>query len=183
MKIAVLVGSLRHNSYNRMLFNEITQKNIADIEFIEAEIGKLPLFNQDLEDNPSQEILDFVNIIKEADGILIITAEYNYSIPGVLKNALDWGSRTYGQRRHPFFEKPVGIMSASMGVFGGVRAQHHLRQVCVFLNTYAMPQPEFILPSAQDKFDENGKLIDEYSNRMLNKFLSAFQDWVRKFHN
>jgi len=181
MKIAVLVGSLRKNSFNRLLFNEILRKNIADIEFIEAEIGKLPLYNQDLEDNPQNEVKDFVNIIKNADGVLFITAEYNYSIPGVLKNGIDWGSRQFGERKHAFFEKPVGIMSASMGVFGGVRAQLHLRQVCVFLNTYTMAQPEFILPSAHEKFDENGVLNDEFSKRMLNKFLSSYKDWVEKF--
>ena len=181
MKIAVLVGSLRRNSFNRMLFNEVLRKNLSDIEFVEAEISNLPLFNQDIEENPPQEVLEFSNTIRNADGVLFITAEYNYSIPGGLKNALDWGSRTLGERRHPFFEKPVGIMSASMGVFGGVRAQLHLRQVCVFLNTYTMTQPEFILPSAHEKFDENGILTDEYSNRMLNKFLSSFKDWVEKF--
>ena len=181
MKIAVLIGSLRRGSFNRMLYNEILKKNIADIEFVEVQIGNLPLFNQDLEENPPQEVLNFSKTIRNADGVLFITAEYNYSIPGVLKNALDWGSRPFGERRHPFFEKPVGIASVSGGIFGGVRAQHHLRQVCVYLNTYAMPQPEFILPTAQDKFDSEGKLIDEFSNKMLNRFLSSFKEWIEKF--
>ncbi|HRS02112.1 MAG TPA: NADPH-dependent FMN reductase [Bacteroidota bacterium] len=181
MKIAVLIGSIRRNSYNRMLYNEISKKDLGGIEFYDVDISKLPLFNQDIEENAPQEVLDFSRSIRQADGVLFITAEYNYSIPGVLKNAIDWGSRQLGEKKHPFFEKPVGIMSASMGIFGGVRAQLHLRQVCVFLNTFTMPQPEFILPSAHEKFNSNGILIDEFSNRMLDKFLSSFIDWVEKF--
>ncbi len=181
MKIAVLIGSIRRNSYNRMLYNEISKKDLGGIEFYDVDISKLPLFNQDIEENAPQEVLDFSRSIRQADGVLFITAEYNYSIPGVLKNAIDWGSRQLGEKKHPFFEKPVGIMSTSMGIFGGVRAQLHLRQVCVFLNTFTMPQPEFILPSAHEKFNSNGILIDEFSNRMLDKFLSSFIDWVEKF--
>jgi chromate reductase len=181
MKIVVLIGSLRRNSYNRMLYNEILRKNLEGIEFFDVDISKLPLFNQDIEENIPQEVIDFSSQIRQADGVLFITAEYNYSIPGVLKNAIDWGSRQLGERKHPFYEKPVGIMSASMGIFGGVRAQLHLRQVCVFLNTYTMAQPEFILPSAHEKFNSNGTLIDEFSIRMLNKFLSSFIEWVEKF--
>jgi len=181
MKIAVLIGSIRRNSYNRMLYNEISKKDLGGIEFYDVDISKLPLFNQDIEENAPQEVLDFSRSIRQADGVLFITAEYNYSIPGVLKNAIDWGSRQLSEKKHPFFEKPVGIMSASMGIFGGVRAQLHLRQVCVFLNTFTMPQPEFILPFAHEKFNSNGILIDEFSNRMLDKFLSSFIDWVEKF--
>ena len=123
------------------------------------EIEGIPAFNQDLEGDIPKKVKEFKSKIREANAILIATPEYNYSVPGVLKNAIDWASRPYGD--NPFDGKPVAIMSASVGMLGGSRAQYHLRQIFVFLNMYPVNGPEVIVPFAQDKFDATGKLIDD----------------------
>jgi chromate reductase, NAD(P)H dehydrogenase (quinone) len=125
-----------------------------------------------------EKVTEFKSKIREADAILIATPEYNYSIPGVLKNAIDFASRPYGD--NPFDDKPVAIMSASIGMLGGARAQYHLRQMFVFLNMHPVNGPEVIVTFAQDKFDANGKLIDETTNKFLKQLLENLANWTRR---
>jgi chromate reductase len=124
------------------------------------------------------KVKEFKSKIREADAILIATPEYNYSVPGVLKNAIDWASRPYGD--NPFDGKPVAIMSASIGMLGGARAQYHLRQMFVFLNMYPVNGPEVIVNFAQQKFDANGKLIDENTKTFLRQLLQNLVNWTRR---
>ena len=160
-KIHILgfAGSLRKQSYNRALLsaaNEVAPED-ATLEIFDLE--GIPPFNQDLEDKPPEKVKDFKVKIRAADAILIVTPEYNYSIPGVLKNAIDWASRPYGD--NAFEGKPVAVMGASIGMLGTARAQYDLRRSFVFLNMYPMNQPEVMIPFAQDKIDSNGRLTDE----------------------
>ena len=133
------------------------------------DIYGIPAFNQDTENNMPEKVKDFKSKIREADAILIATPEYNYSVPGCTKNAIDSATRPYGD--NPFNEKPVAIMSASVGMLGGARAQYHLRQIFVYLNMYPINVPEVIVTFAQEKFDANGKLIDENTQQFLIQLL------------
>ena len=125
-----------------------------------------------------KKVKDFKSKIREADALLIVTPEYNYSVPGVLKNAIDWASRPYGD--NPFNEKPVAIMSASVGMLGGARAQYHLRQIFVYLNMYPINGPEVIVTFAQDKFDTNGKLTDKNTQNFVRQLLQNLVNWTIK---
>jgi chromate reductase, NAD(P)H dehydrogenase (quinone) len=135
-------------------------------------------FNQDIEQDMPDKVKEFKMKIREADGILIATPEYNFSMPGVLKNAIDWASRPYGD--NPFDGKPVAIMSASIGMLGGANTQFHLRQTCVFLNMYPINKPQVIVTFAQDKFDANGKLLDDNTKKFLGQLLENLVKWTRK---
>jgi chromate reductase len=178
IKIIGIVGSLRKGSYNRSALRaaaSLAPKN-AVIEV--AEIGDLPLFNQDFEQNLPEEVKEFKEKIKAADAILFVTPEYNYSVPGVLKNAIDWASRPYTD--DSWQGKPVAIMSASTGMLGGARAQYHLRQMLVFLNMHPVNRPEVMIPNARDKFDEKGNLIDEIAKEKIKELLEALVAWTKK---
>jgi chromate reductase len=129
----------------------------------------IPLFNQDLETQPPQKVKEFKARIRAADAILIATPEYNYSIPGVLKNAIDWASRPYVD--NVFKGKPVAMMGASVGMLGTARAQYHLRQAFVFLDMYPINSPEVFVAYAQEKFDENGNLKDEKAQQLIARLL------------
>jgi chromate reductase, NAD(P)H dehydrogenase (quinone) len=133
------------------------------------ELDGIPAFNQDEERKPPQKVVDLKARIRAADAVLLATPEYNYSIPGVLKNAIDWASRPYGDSA--WDGKPVAIMSASMGLFGGVRAQYHLRQCFVFLNMDAVLQPEVAIGNAPQKFDAQGDLTDNASRQLILQLL------------
>ena len=122
------------------------------------------------------KVMEFKSKIRDADGILIATPEYNYSVPGVLKNAIDWASRPYGD--NAFDGKPVAIMSASIGMLGGARAQYHLRQMFVFLNMHPVNRPEVMVTFAQDKFDADGKLVDENTKKYVSKLLQNLAKWT-----
>ncbi|MEM3400439.1 MAG: NAD(P)H-dependent oxidoreductase [Nitrososphaerota archaeon] len=135
---------------------ELMPRN-AKLEIFDIE--GIPLYNQDFENDVPAKVKEFKEKIRRADAILIATPEYNYSFPGVLKNAIDWASRPPGD--NSFEGKPVAIMSASIGTLGGARAQYHLRQVLIALNMYPINRPEVMVPLAREKFDENGRLIDE----------------------
>lgn len=178
LKILGFAGSLRKDSYNRALLRAAAEMLPDDVELEIFDLEGLPLFNQDLESEPTEKVKEFKAKIRAADGILIATPEYNYSIPGVLKNAIDIASRPYGG--NAFNSKPLGIMGASIGNLGTARAQYHLRQSCVFLNMPVMNQPEIMVSIAQDKFDENGKLVDKETRNRLSEFIQAFTAWVRK---
>jgi chromate reductase len=169
LSILGFAGSLRKNSYNKALLRaamELTPKD-AKLAFFDLK-GILP-FNQDLEAQMSDKVKEFKAKIRAADAILIATPEYNYSIPGVLKNAIDWASRPYGD--NSFEGKPVAIMSASTGMLGGARAQYHLRQVFVTLDMHSLNRPEVMVPFVDDKIDETGRVIDEETREKIRELL------------
>ena len=171
-------GSLRAGSYNRALLlaaAEVVPEG-ARLEIFDLE--GIPPFNQDLESSMPQKAKEFKAKIRSADAILIATPEHNYSIPGVLKNAIDWASRPYGD--NSFDSKPVAVMSASTGMLGGARAQYHLRQVFVFLNMHPLNKPEVLVAFANQKFDEKGRLVDEKTREKIKELLEALVDWTRK---
>lgn len=164
-----IAGSLRKDSYNKAALRAAQQLCPQGAKLEICDIAGLPLFNQDEERNPNPKVADFKQKIRAADAILISTPEYNYSIPGVLKNAIDCASRPYGDSA--WSGKPVAIMSASISVFGGVRAQYHLRQCFVFLNMEDIKQPEVAIPSAAQRFDAQGNLTDETSKKLIGQLL------------
>jgi chromate reductase len=176
--IAVIVGSLRKESLNRKTAKamiEIAPKNLA-LEIVE--IRALPLLDEDLEHDPPREWTALRERLARAEGVLFITPEYNRSVPGVLKNAIDVASRPYGKNR--FDGKPGGVISVSPGAIGGFGANHHLRQSLVFLNVPVLQQPEAYIHGAGKMFDESGKLTSEATREFLGKFLEAYAAWVEK---
>jgi chromate reductase, NAD(P)H dehydrogenase (quinone) len=178
LRILGFAGSLRVGSYNRALLRAATDL-LPDGTTLEIfDLNGIPPFNQDLEMNMPAKVKEFKSKIREADAILIATPEYNYSVPGVLKNAIDSASRPYGD--NPFNDKPVAIISASVGMLGGARAQYHLRQTFIFLNMYPTNTPEVIVTFAQNKFDANGKLTDEDTRRLLKQLLENLANWTTR---
>lgn len=175
-KIAVFVGSLRRESFNLKIAKALIALSPDSLSLEIVRIGDLPLFNQDLEDTPPNEWKVFRERILSADGVLFITPEYNRSVPGVLKNAIDVGSRPYGQ--NAWDGKPGAIVSASIGNLGGFGANHHLRQSLVFVNVPSMAQPEAYIGGCADLFDENGNLTNESTKKFLKGFMLAFEKWV-----
>lgn len=179
IKILGFAGSLRKDSYNRALLLA-AQKLVPDGAEIEiVDIGSFPLYNEDLEASLPAAIADFKTKLVQADAILMVTPEYNYSISGVLKNALDWASRPYGS--NSFDGKPVAIMGATSGTVGTARAQYHLRQICVFLNAYVLNKPEIMVSSVADKF-KDGELVDEKTKQKVREQLVALMAWTRQLH-
>jgi len=180
-RISILAfgGSLRKGSYNKSLLRATTEMVPADAEIEVFDIEGIPPFNQDLEKDPPDVVKKFKAKIKAADAVLIVKPEYNYSIPGFLKNAIDSASRPYGD--NAFDGKPVAFMGASIGMIGTARAQYHLRQSCVWLNMYPMNSPEVMVPFAQDKFDASGKLTDEKTRDKVRELLVALVAWARKW--
>ncbi len=171
-------GSLRKESYNKALLRAAKELLPADAKLEIFDLEGIPPFNQDQESTPPEKVKEFKSKIKAADAILIATPEYNYSIPGVLKNAIDWASRPYGD--NAFEDKPVAVMSASIGMLGGARAQYQLRQTFVFLNMHPINRPEVIVPSAFEKIDENGQLKDETSREFIKELLEELVAWTKK---
>ena len=178
LKFLGFVGSLRVGSYNKALLRAATNLLPENATLEIFDLDGIPPFNQDLEMDMPEKVTEFKSKIREADAILIATPEYNYSVPGVLNNAIDFASRPYGD--NPFNDKPVAIISASIGMLGGARAQYHLRQMFVFLNMHPVNGPEVIVTFAQNKFDANGKLIDENTNKFLKQLLENLVNWTRR---
>jgi chromate reductase len=182
-KIAILVGSLRKDSINRSVARSICAIRDDNLECSMVEIGDLPLYNQDYDSLPEQPA-PYTRVreqISAADGILFCTPEYNRGVPGVLKNAVDVGSRPYGAS--VWNAKPAAIVSASPGSIGGFGANHQLRQACVFLNMPVMQQPEAYLGNVTaDSFDADGKLKDGQLKEFVEKIAHAFHDWVDVIH-
>lgn len=178
-KILAVPGSLRKGSYNLSALQAAQQLAPPDVELEIFDLHGIPPFNEDDEKNPPARVTEFKRKIREADAILFGTPEYNYSIPGVLKNAIDWASRPYGD--NAWNGKPVGLMGASMGVMGTARAQYHLRQVFVFLNVYPLNQPEVFIANASQKFDAGGNVTDEKTKEMITRLLTALVEWSKKF--
>lgn len=180
IKVLGIAGSLRKGSYNRALLHTAQEAAPDEMEIHIFDLLDIPLYNADVESQGLPEpVSAFKQAIQNAHGLLIATPEYNYSIPGVLKNALDWASRPPGQS--PLNNKPVALMGASMGMGGTIRSQSHLRQVFCFTESYVMIKPEIYVARAQDKFDSEGRLTDEKTREFLQKFLVAFVEWIRRF--
>lgn len=177
MKVAVIVGSLRKDSLNRKVANAVAALAPAEMQFSFVEIGDLPLFNQDLEPTPPAQWTRFREEVRGADAVLFVTPEYNRSVPGALKNAIDVGSRPYGQSA--FNGKPAAVISTSMGAIGGFGANHHLRQSLTFLNMPTLQQPEAYVGAAHTLFDEQGRLVNEGTQKFLTQFASAFAAWIK----
>lgn len=177
-RIFGFAGSLRKGSYNKALLRAAGEllPNNTELEIFDLE--SIPPFNQDLEQQPPTKIKEFKTKIKAADALLIATPEYNYSVPGVLKNAIDWGSRPHGD--NCFDDKPVAIMGASGGMLGTARAQYHLRQSCVFLNMHPLNKPEVMVPFAKDKIDANGRLIDEPTRAKIKELIESLVVWTHR---
>ena len=169
INIAAFGGSLRRNSFNGYLLN-VASRNVPEyVAFRIAPIKDLPMYNTDEEEKPVEAVVNFKNVLRDADGILIVTPEYNYSIPGFIKNAIDIASRPYSD--NVLKGKHVAVMSASMSAFGGMRAQYHLRQVFVYLDMKPINKPEVFINFAQDKFDSSGELKDEKSLRLVQELM------------
>ncbi len=178
IRILGFAGSLRKGSYNKMLLKTAQELAPDTIELEIFDLEGIPPFNQDLENVPNEKLTAFKEKIKAADGLLIATPEYNYSVSGVLKNAIDAASRPYGTS--PFGGKPVAIMSASIGMLGGARAQYHLRQTLVFLDAHPINRPEIMVPFAEQKFDQSGKLTDGATRDKVKELLVALAAWVNR---
>ena len=177
VKILGIAGSLRKASYNRGALRAALQLCPEGARIEVFELDGIPAFNQDEEKQPPQKVTEFKQKIKAADAILLVTPEYNYGLPGVLKNAIDWASRPYGD--NAWNGKPVAIMSAAMSMGGGIRAQYQLRQCFVFLNMEAVVQPEVAINNVGERFDEQGNLKDETSKKLIRQLL---QNLVHKVH-
>ena len=175
--IAVVVGSIRKDSYNRQLATALARLAPPEFVFKPVEIDNLPLYNQDDDAHPAQAVLQFKEAIKAADGLLFVTPEYNHSIPGVLKNALDQASRPYGQG--VWQGKPGAVVGMTIGTFGTALAQQHLRNILSFLNVATMPQPEVFLQYKEGFFDADGN-IGPASVEYLQNWMQSFVAWVKR---
>ena len=171
-------GSLRKGSYNKSLLRAALEMVPAEAELEIFDLEGIPPFNQDLENQPPEKVKEFKAKIRAADAILIATPEYNYSIPGLLKNAIDNASRPYGD--NAFDGKPVAMMGATIGMLGTARAQYHLRQSLVFLNMYPLNQPEVMVPFTQEKIDQNGQVTDQKTREKIKELLEALVIGTRK---
>ena len=174
--VAVIVGSLRKDSINRKVAKALTELAPAVLELSIVDIGHLPIYNQDGDENPPVAWTEFRERIKAADAILFVTPEHNRSVPAALKNAIDIGSRPYG--KSAWSGKPGAVVSASPGGIGGFGANHHLRQSLVFLNIPAMAQPEVYLGGADKLFDAHGKLANDGTRKFLENFMQAYASWI-----
>jgi chromate reductase, NAD(P)H dehydrogenase (quinone) len=178
VKILGIAGSLRKESYNRSALLAAGQLLPAACTLESCDLDGLPLFNQDLEQQPNETITNLKNRIRAADAILFVTPEYNYSIPGVLKNAIDCASRPYGD--NAWKGKPAALMGASVGIFGSARAQYHLRQILVFLDMPVVNQPEVMIGNAADRFNTQGELIDGKARELIRKLLEELAALARR---
>jgi chromate reductase, NAD(P)H dehydrogenase (quinone) len=178
MKSAILVGSLRRESFSRKVAKTLIAVAPKSVTLEILEVGQLPMYNQDLDESPPPEWTLFRSQLKNYDGVIFVTPEYNRSIPGVLKNAIDVASRPYGE--NALNGKPGAVISVSVGSIGGFGANHNLRQSLVFLNVPTMTQPEAYIGDAAKLFETNGDLSKGTTHEFLTKFMSAFVDWVSK---
>ena len=177
IRILGIAGSLRRKSYNRAALRAAQQLAPEDAVIDIFELDGIPVFSEDDERQPPVKIVELKKRIREADAILFVTPEYNYSIPGGLKNAIDWASRPYGD--NAWNGKPVAVMGASLGTLGTARAQYHLRQVFVFLNMLAINQPEVMIANAGQNFDAEGNLTNETTKNSIRQLLANLVGWTR----
>lgn len=181
IRVAGIVGSLREGSLNKGLLKAAVELAPSGMEIsIYPRLGDIPPYNDDVfQKGDPAPVADFKSFVGGADAMLISTPEYNYGVPGVLKNAIDWASRPAG--KSVLNRKPAAIMGCSPGLGGTIRAQHAIRQSFVFTETYVMVQPEIKIPSAAPLFDPTGRLTDETTHQHLKKFLEAFAIWIARF--
>ena len=180
IRILGIAGSLRKQSYNKGVLRAAVELSPEGAAIEVFELDGIPGFNQDDEQSPPEKVKELKQKIREADAILFVTPEYNYSMPGVLKNAIDWASRPYGDSA--WAGKPAAIMGASIGSIATARAQYHLRQSMVFLNMFPLNQPEVMVGNCADKFDEEGNLTDESTKDHIRKQLQALVDWTKRLN-
>lgn len=178
VRILGIAGSLRKGSYNRAALRAAQKLAPENIEIEIFELDGIPPYNQDDEMDPPVAVSRLKEKVRAADAILLVTPEYNYSVPGVLKNAIDWASRPHGD--NAWEGKPVAVMGASIGMVGSARAQYHLRQMFVYLNMHALNRPEVMIPHAVDKFDQQGNLTDENTAGRVKEFVEALAIWAAK---
>ena len=177
--VATLVGSLREGSLNRKAARAIETLAPPSLRFEEVEIGRLPPYNQDLEQDAPREWTEFRDKVRAADAVLFVTPEYNRSVPGLLKNAIDVGSRPYG---HSVWSgKPAAVVSVSPGGIGGFGANHHLRQSLVFLDMPVLQQPEAYIGNAAELFGDDGSVRNAGTEKFLRSFAESFAAWVKRF--
>lgn len=177
IEVAALIGSLRRNSYNRGLLRSAMLLRPDHIHLYEVTIHDLPYFNDDIDQRGAPAVVrDFRANLDRADALLVITPEYSYSIPGVLKNALDWAVRPTG--RSVLRGKPLAIMGASVGRSGTMRGQLHLRQIATAIGMLPVPEPEVYITFAADKFNQLGELTDQASRELVEELLHNLADWV-----
>jgi chromate reductase len=177
-QIALVVGSLRKDSFNRKVANALVKLAPPEFSFKHIRIDDLPLYNQDNDENPVESVKRLKNNIATAQGILFVTPEYNRSVPGVLKNALDLASRPYGQ--NAWAGKPAGVLGASIGAIGTAMAQQHLRNILAYLDAPTLGQPEAFIHVKEDLFDEAGA-FGESSKKFLQSWMDTYVVWVKRF--
>jgi len=177
-QIGILVGSLRKDSLNRKLANAISTLTPSEFSCKIIEIGSLPLYNQDDDSNQAESVKQLKNEIKAVDGLIFVTPEYNRSIPGVLKNAIDHGSRPYGQSA--WAGKPAGVLGASVGTMGSAMAQQHLRNILAYLDIPTLGQPEVFLCVKEGMFDGNGHLSNPDTQKFLQGWVDRYVAWIKK---
>ncbi len=177
-KVAVVVGSLRKDAFTRRVAEAMKQLQPASLHLEIVEIRDLALYNQDIEESPPQPWVEFRNQVRASDAVIFVTPEYNRSIPGGLKNAIDVGSRPYG--KSVWSGKPCGVVSASPGAIGAFGANHHLRQCLVFLDMPVLQQPEMYVGGVNKLVETGGKVANDETRELLTKFLQAFAGWVER---
>ncbi len=178
IQILGIAGSLRRQSYNRAALNAAARLLPEGARLDVFDLNGIPLFNEDDEPHPPARVVEFKKQIRASDAILIVTPEYNYSVPGVLKNAIDWASRPYGD--NSWTGKPAAIMGALTGSLGSARAQYHLRQIFVFLNILPINQPEVMIAHAAASFDSEGNLKDASTRELIRQLLRNLVDWTSR---
>lgn len=180
IKVLGFTGSLRKDSYNKMLLKNIQKLFPDDMEMEIIDMPDIPIYNYDIQESEGfpKSITEIGEKIKNADAVLITTPEYNYGVPGGLKNFIDWLSRLESK---PFFGKPMAIAGATTGMGGTIRAQAALRTVALFIETAVMPKPEVYITKAMEKFDKEGNLTDEATKKVLEKYVERFKEWIQVF--
>ena len=178
VRILGIAGSLRRGSYNQAALRAAKLLVAENSEIDVFQLDDIPMFNEDDEKRPPSSVVELKKRIRSADALLIVTPEYNYSIPGVLKNAIDWACRPHGDSA--WSGKAAAIMGASPGAIGTARAQCHLRQILVALNLFPLNQPEVVIADAAHRFDENGNLIHEPTKQLIRELLKNLADWTRR---
>ena len=178
VRILGIAGSRRRGSYNQAALRAAKLLAPANVEFDIFQLDEIPMFNEDDEKSPPSSVVELKKRIRCADAVLIVTPEHNYSIPAILKNAIDWASRPSGDSA--WSGKPAAIMGASLGAIGTCRAQHHLRQILVSLDLLTLNQPEVVIADASHRFDESGNLIHEPTRRLIRDLLNKLVDWTRR---
>ncbi|MEO8991494.1 MAG: NAD(P)H-dependent oxidoreductase [Nitrosospira sp.] len=177
-RIAIVIGSLRRDSFNRKLAAAVMRLAPPELTFKQSQIGDLPLYDQDDDGNQAEQVKRLKSEIRYAHGLLFVTPEYNRSMPGMLKNAIDHASRPYGE--NAWAGKPAGVMGASIGAQGTAMAQQHLRNTLAYLDVPTLGQPEVFIQVKEGLFDENGDIGNEDTRKFLQNWMDRYVAWVKK---